>query len=111
MSQDYTQTLKTIKEAEEENSKLIADKKKHLSEDLQLAQEEGEKSIAAAKAQAEAYVSSEVDKTRREAQVEAEKLLESAQDEAEKIAAKKMNDAKLKKIIQDVLFSEFNAGV
>ncbi|MGI0091352.1 MAG: hypothetical protein ACREBS_06550 [Nitrososphaerales archaeon] len=108
MSADYTQTLKSIKEAEEASSRQIAEKTKALSEELQRLQEEGEASISTGKAEAETYVVKEVEKTRSAAQIEADKLLALAQKDSQRIASKKIDQAEIVKIIQEVIFSEFS---
>jgi vacuolar-type H+-ATPase subunit H len=107
LSIDYSQTLKNIKDAEEAGNREIAEKKRVLAEELQLIQEEAAKSIAAAKADAEAYVAKEVEKARSAAQVEADKIVESVAKEAEQIAARKLDKSTFKRIIEEVLLSEF----
>jgi len=107
MSTDYTQTLKSIKEAEEISAREIADKKKVLAEKLQNLEVEANKSIALAKEESETYVDQQVEQARASAQVGAEKLISSTKKDAEKVAAKKVEKAGFKKIIEETLLSEF----
>jgi vacuolar-type H+-ATPase subunit H len=110
MSTDYTQTLKSIKEAEETSAREIAEKKKSVAEKLQNLEVEANKSIAAAKEEAEAYVAEQVENARSLAQVEADKLIASTKKDAQKVASKKLEKTAFKKIIEDTLLSEFKGA-
>ena len=103
----YTQALKSIKDADEKSGLEIAEKKRKLAEELQAVQDESEKSILAAKAEGESSISMEIEKARRSAQSEADKLLASTSKEAEKTASTKIDDKVLKKMINDILLAEF----
>lgn len=104
---EYTQALKSIKDAEEESSKEIAEKKRKIAEELQVVQGEYEKSILAAKTEAESYISQETEKAKGAAEAEAEKLLASAAKEAKGIAARRLDKKVFKKIIDEILLAEF----
>ncbi len=110
MSTDYTQTLKTIKEAEEASAKGIADKKKLLSDQLQSAQEQADKNVTDAKAAAESFVSQEVDKAKAVGEADAKKLVDATEREAERVAEKKLRTAEFKKIIEEILLPEFQGA-
>ncbi len=110
MSTDYTQTLKSIKEAEETSAREIAEKKKVLAEKLQILEVEANKSIASAKDESEAYVAKQVEQARASAQVDAEKLIASTKKDAEKVAVKKLEKTAFKKIIEETLLSEFKGA-
>jgi len=110
MSTDYTQTLKSIKEAEETSAREIAEKKKALAQKLQNLEVEANKSIASAKEEAEAYLTKQVELARASAQVDAEELIASTKKDAEKVAAKKLEKTTFKKIIEETLLSEFKGA-
>lgn len=107
MTSDYTQTLKTIKEAEEASEKAIADKRKMLADQLQMAQDRAAKDISDARAAAEAYIAQEIEKARAAAEADAKKLVDAAAIQAKSVAQKKVDDAEFRKIIQEILLSEF----
>ena len=110
MSTDYTQTLKTIKETEEESARTITEKKKALAEKLEKAQGEANADVARARSAAEAHVSREVETARSAAEAEARKLVESNVKDAEKVAQRKLGKAEFKKMIDDILLSEFKGA-
>lgn len=107
MSTDYTQTLKTIKEAEEASSSAIAERKKKLAEQLEWAKDQASKEIATAKAAAEVYVAKEVDNARSAAEANSKSLFASTVRDAEKVATKKVSKTEFYKIIEETLLSEF----
>ena len=55
-STDYTDTLKKIKETEEQGARELSARKKALEEELRRLEEESARSITAAKAEAEEYI-------------------------------------------------------
>jgi vacuolar-type H+-ATPase subunit H len=110
VSNDYTQTLKAIKDAEEASANALAEKKKLLVAQLEAAQEQASKDVAAAKAAAEEYIAKEVEIARASAEAKAKLLVASTQEEAESIAAKKLGKTQLDKIIEDILLSEFEGA-
>jgi vacuolar-type H+-ATPase subunit H len=107
MSTDYTETLKKIKETEETTSREILEKRKALEAELRSMEEAAAASIAEAKKQAEALVSGEVENARKAAQKQADAHLASTSKEAKEIAARKLDKAALKKIIDKTILSEF----
>jgi vacuolar-type H+-ATPase subunit H len=107
MSNDYTDTLRRIKDTEEASAREVADRRKALEEELRHLEEESMGSIAAAKQQAELYVSRQVEDARTSSQVQAEKALQDAAKESEKIASKKLDKKDLKKVVDELLFAEF----
>ncbi len=107
MSTDYTETLKKIKETEEATSREILERRKALEEELRRMEGESASSIAQAKAQAEAYTATEVEKARASAQGRADALLATTSKQAKEVAAQRLDKKALKKIIDNTLFSEF----
>jgi vacuolar-type H+-ATPase subunit H len=107
MSTDYTETLKKIKETEEATSREILEKRKALEAELRSMEEASAVSIAEAKRQAEALISSEVEKARKTAQKQADAHLASTTKEAKEVAARKLDKASLKKIEEKTILSEF----
>jgi vacuolar-type H+-ATPase subunit H len=105
-STDYTDTLKKIKETEEEGAKELSARKKVLEEELRRLEEESARSIASAKAEAEEYVTHEVAKARVFAQADADRMLGSTTKEAEATGAKKLDKMALIKIV-DAILAEF----
>ena len=110
MSIDYTQTLKTIKDAEEESARAIAEEKKAFAEKLEKAQAEANADVARARTEAEAYVLQEVEAARVTAEAEARKLVDSNVKDAERVAQRKLGKTEFKKIIDDTLLSEFKGA-
>ncbi|MHB8567946.1 MAG: hypothetical protein ACYC7D_06915 [Nitrososphaerales archaeon] len=110
MSTDYTQALRSIKQAEETSNREISERKKALEENLRMAEEEASRSIAAAKQEAESMVAVEVERTKLGAQAGAETLLSSTTMEASGVAAKKLSASELRKIIEETLLSEFKGA-
>jgi len=110
MSTDYTQTLKTIKDAEEASAREIAEKKKALAEKLEKAQAEANAGVVKARTDAETNVSQEVEAAKVTAEAEARKLVESNVKDAERVAQKKLGKNEFKKIIDDILLSEFKGA-
>ena len=107
MSNDYTETLKKIKETEEATSREILEKRKALEEELRHLEEASAVSIAEEKKKGEALVASEVENARKSAQKKADVLLASTSKEAKEIAAKKLDKAALRNIIDKTILSEF----
>lgn len=106
LSTDYTQILKNIKETEEATNQAIAEKRKKLAEELQLVQEDANKTIATSKAEAEAYVTGEVESAKKTAQVEADKIVASVTKNAGTVATEKLDKSELRSIIDQVLLAE-----
>jgi vacuolar-type H+-ATPase subunit H len=105
-STDYTDTLKKIKEAEQQAARELADRKKALEEELRGLEDQSAKSIAAARAQAEARVAAEVAQARSSAQAEADKLLAATAKQAEAVSSRKLDKNALTTISDEIL-SEF----
>lgn len=110
MSTDYTQTLKSIKEAEEASSNAIAELRKKLAEQLEVAKEQASKDLAEAKSAAEEYVANEVGRARSAAEANSKVLVASTVKDAEKVADKKLGKIEFKKIIEDTLLPEFQGA-
>lgn len=110
MSMDYTQALKSIKDAEEASAREINERKKSLEENLRLAEEDAARTIAQAKKDGEAIIASEVEQARLSAQSAADRLLASSNTGAAKLASKKVTQAELRKTIEDVLFADFKGA-
>ncbi|MDA4112613.1 MAG: hypothetical protein OK474_01020 [Thaumarchaeota archaeon] len=102
-STDYTDTLKKIKETEEQGARELSARKKALEEELRQLEEESARSIAAAKAEAEEQVTKEVNGARVSAQADADRILSSAAKEAEATAAKKLDKKALAKTVDGIL--------
>jgi vacuolar-type H+-ATPase subunit H len=107
MSTDYTETLKKIKETEEATSREILEKRKALEEELRRLEEASAASIAESKRKGEELVAGEVENARRAAQQGADAILASTSKEAKEIAAKKLDKAALRKIIDKTILPEF----
>lgn len=107
MSTNYTDTLKRIKEAEETSNREIAEKKKSLEAELHDIEQVADQSIEVAKKEAELQATKEVDSAKEAAQKEARALLESASRKAEEVAAKRLDKKELRRIIDQIVFSEF----
>ncbi|MDG6905614.1 MAG: hypothetical protein JRN20_07510 [Nitrososphaerota archaeon] len=110
MSTDYTQTLKAIKEAEEASGNAVAERKKKLAEQLELAKEQASKDLATAKAASEEYIAKEVEKARSAAEADSKVLTASTVKDAEKVAERKLGKTEFKKIIEDTLLAEFQGA-
>jgi len=107
MSTDYAETLKRIKDAEEAGSREVAERKKSLEAELSTMEQAADKSIEDSRAGAEAYVSREAEDARTSSQREAEALLASTKKKADEVSSKRLGEKDLRKIIDEVLFSEF----
>jgi vacuolar-type H+-ATPase subunit H len=107
MSTDYADTLKRIKDAEEAGSREVAERKKSLEAELLTEEQAADKSIEDARKGAEAYVADETESAHESAQREAEALLASTKKKADGISSKKLSEKELRKITDEVLFSEF----
>ena len=107
MSTDYAETLKRIKDAEEAGTREVAEKKKELESELLNMEQVADKSIADTKVGAELSVAKEAESARKSAQREADALLASTKKKADEIASKKLGEKDLRKIVDDILFSEF----
>jgi vacuolar-type H+-ATPase subunit H len=107
-STDYTDTLKKIKETEEQGARELSARKKALEEELRQLEEESARSIAAARAEAEEYVAKEVAGARVSAQADADRILGTAVKDAETISAKRLDKKALNKVVDGILaeFSE-----
>ena len=107
MSADYTDTLKKIKGLEEASSKALAERRRALEEQLRQLEAESAHSINDAKKKAEGLISERVGQARESANKEAGEISSVAEKEAGAMASKKLGKKELKKVIDDVLFSEF----
>jgi vacuolar-type H+-ATPase subunit H len=107
MSQDYTETLKRIKETEEASSREILERRKALEADLRSLEEQASVTIDEAKRRGEALVADEVSKAVRAAEKEAQSSLTSSEQESKKTSAKKLNKASLDKIAETIILAEF----
>lgn len=107
MSTNYTDTLKKIKEAEEASNREVTEKKKALEAELHDIEQVADKSIEVAKKEAELYATKEIDTAKESAQKEADALLDSTRKNAEEIASQKLDKKEFRKIIEEILFSEF----
>ena len=85
-STEYTDTLKKIKEIEQEGAKGLSERRKQLEEELQRLEDESAKSIAAARAESDDYVAKQIAQARDAAQGEAEAALSSTAKQAGAIA-------------------------
>jgi vacuolar-type H+-ATPase subunit H len=109
MSTNYTDTLKRIKEAEEDSNREVSEKKKGLEAELHEMEQAADQSIEVAKRDAEIYVTKEVVTQRNLSQKEAEALLASATRSAEAIVSKRLERKEFRKLIDETLFSEFKS--
>ncbi len=106
-SNDYAETLRKLKETEVSAATELAARRKALEEELTKLEEESARSIEEAKGEAEAFEARSVETARSAAQSEAEKLLSTAAKDVEKIAAMRLDKKEFRKIVDDVLLSEF----
>jgi vacuolar-type H+-ATPase subunit H len=106
---NYTETLKRIKEAEEDSNREVAEKKKSLEAELHDIEKVADESIEVAKRDAKLYVSKEVELARESSQKEADTLLDSTKKRADAIASKRLDKKEFHKIIDDIVFSEFKS--
>ena len=109
MSTSYTDTLKRIKDAEDASNREVSEKKKDLEEGLHEMEQAADQSIEVAKREAELYVTKEVENQREFSQKQAEEVLVSATRTAEGIISKKINRKEFRKIIDDIVFSDFKS--
>jgi vacuolar-type H+-ATPase subunit H len=107
LQSDYASELKAIKEKEEETIRQITQRKKDLEIELHRSEDESNRTVADARSSAEKLVSQEVEKARVLAQKDVEKLLQDKKQEAQRIASRRISDSEIRKIIDDVLLSEF----
>jgi hypothetical protein len=107
LQSDYASELKAIKEKEEETGRRLAQRKKELELELQRTEEESNKAIANARSSAEKLVLQEVEKARATAQMDADRLLLDKRGDSQKIAARKLSESEIRRIIDNVLLSEF----
>jgi vacuolar-type H+-ATPase subunit H len=106
-SNDYAEALKKLKEAEVSTAAELTARRKALEEELSRLEEESARSIEEAKAEAEAFEAKSVEVARAAAQADTEKLLSSAAKDVEKVAARRLDKKEFRKIVEDVLLSEF----
>ena len=104
-SNDYAEALKKLKEAEVSTAAELTARRKALEEELSRLEEESARSIEEAKA--EAFEAKSVEVARAAAQADTEKLLSSAAKDVEKVAARRLDKKEFRKIVEDVLLSEF----
>lgn len=109
MSTNYTDTLKRIKEAEETSNREVAEKKKSLEAELHDIEQTADESIEVAKKNAELYVTKETDAAKESAQKEASALIESTSRKAEDVASKRLDKKEFRRIIDQIVFSEFKS--
>jgi vacuolar-type H+-ATPase subunit H len=110
MSTNYTETLKRIKDAEEASNREVSEKKKSLEAELLSIEQAADKSIEDAKKEAEAYVAKEDQAAKDSSQAQADALLASTREKAEEISSKRLDGKELRKIVDEILFSEFKEG-
>ncbi len=104
---EYTDTLKQIKEIEEAGAKELIDAKKTMEAEVHALEEESARSIAATRERADVTVATEVDQARREAQAEANEAFGAAQKESDKVMLRKLDKKDLKKVIDEIILAEF----
>jgi vacuolar-type H+-ATPase subunit H len=104
---EYTDTLKRIKEIEETSSLELAQRKKSLEDELRHLEEDAAKALEAARAQADLDLAEQVETARSSTQLEADKVLASAQKGSDAIMAKKLDKKDFKKVIDDIVLAEF----
>ncbi len=104
---DYTETLKKIKDAEEATSREVLARRKALEEELRLMEDAAAVSITEAKRKGEALVAEEVEKASKAAQKQADAMVGSTEKESKQVASKKLDNPKLRKIIDATILSEF----
>jgi vacuolar-type H+-ATPase subunit H len=107
LSTNYTETLKRIKDAEEASNREVAEKKKDLEVELLALEQAADKSIEAARKDAELYVERAAETAREAAQGEADTLLSTAQKNAQELSSKRLGNKELGKIADGIVFSEF----
>jgi vacuolar-type H+-ATPase subunit H len=107
LSTNYTETLKRIKDAEEASNREVAEKKKSLEAELLTLEQAADKSIEAARKDAELYVERAAETAREAAQGEADALLSTAQKNAQELSSKRLGKKELGKIADGIVFSEF----
>lgn len=107
MSTNYTETLKRIKDAEEASNREVAEKKKDLEAELLTLEQAADRSIEAARKDAELYVDRAAETARESAQREADALLTSAQKNAQEVSSRRVGKKELGKIADGIVFSEF----
>lgn len=107
MSTNYAETLKRIKDAEEASNREVAEKKKSLEAELHEIEGESDESIELAKKDAELYVTKETDDAKQAAQKDADALLQATERRADEVASKKLDKKEFRRIIDDIILSEF----
>jgi vacuolar-type H+-ATPase subunit H len=105
-STEYTDTLKKIKDTEEQSARELSERRKTLEDELHRLEEESANALAAARAEAEEYVAKEVAKAKGEGELDAKKMLSVTTKEAGATATKKLDKPALAKIVDEIL-SEF----
>lgn len=106
---NYAETLKRIKDAEEESNREVSERKKSLEAELSSAEQAADQALEAAKAEGELYVTKETEAAKAAAQAQADALLSSTTRKAEGIASRRLEKKEFKKIIDEILFSEFKS--
>jgi|GEM_PF-5285203 vacuolar-type H+-ATPase subunit H len=107
MSEGYLDTLKRIKEAESLTERLLSERRTQLEQELKALEEASSKEIAEAQAQGEKLIQSEVEKAVTAAKEEAARIRAEADLKAKELLAKKWDKRKLRKLAEEILFSEF----
>ena len=98
----YVHSLKQIKEAEEKAHIETENRKKNLAEEMKDFQEGIEKTIAAAKIQAEKLVETSIAEARKKAAIETEKIIEEAKTNTKTITSG-VNAQTIQEIIEVLL--------
>jgi vacuolar-type H+-ATPase subunit H len=109
MSTNYADTLKRIKEAEETSNREVAEKKKSLETELHEIEKVADESIELTKKEAELYVTHEVEDARKSAQKDADGMLATSRRKADEIASKKLEKKEFRRVIDDIVLSEFKS--
>jgi vacuolar-type H+-ATPase subunit H len=107
LSTNYTETLKRIKDAEEASNREVSEKKKDLEAELLSIEQAADKSIEAARKEADLSVERASETAKDLSQKEADALLASAQKNAEEISSKRLGRKELAKIVDEILLPEF----
>ena len=100
--EEYIQSLKKIKEAEENVQKLIETHKKKIDEEIRKLQSDMDDSIAKSKLEGEKLVETSIEKAKKIATFETEKIIQDAKDKAKNTSAQ-INPQTSKEIIDILL--------
>ena len=100
--EEYIQSLRKIKEAEENVQKIIESHRKKIDEEIKKIQTEMDDSIAKSKLDGEKLVESSIEKAKKNAITEKEKIIEVAKEKAKK-TFEQLNPQTVKEIIDILL--------